>query len=133
MIQRPRVHEARNSLIQGNDSAAGKDQHGHYKGPEVEFLAVTERMRVIGRLSAFDEDRTTAGRHLPCQQQSGCLPASIAALPLKNAAVNFEAAMIGLAPMATRIAIGFWSIAPRVTAMSYTRRKCLPRKNSVLR
>ena len=52
MIQRPRVQEARNSLIQGNDSAAGKDQHGHYKGPEVEFLAVTERMRVIGRLSS---------------------------------------------------------------------------------
>jgi hypothetical protein len=59
--------------------------------------------------------------------------ASIAALALKNAAVNFEAAMIGLAPMATRIAFGFWSIAQRVTAMNCARRKCLPRKNSVLR
>jgi hypothetical protein len=53
-----------------------------------------------------DEDRTTAARHRRYRQPSG--------LPLKNAAVNFEAAMIRLAPMATRIALGFWSIAQNV-------------------
>jgi hypothetical protein len=119
-------------LIPGNDSAGGKDQHGHYKGPELEFLAVTERMRVIGRLSAS----------MKTVQQQGAVSrvanrvhafGKHRGVSTENAAVNFQAVMITLAPMATRIAIGFWSIAQRVTAMNYMRRKCLPRKNSVLR
>ena len=118
-------------MIQGNDSAAGKDQHGHYKGPAVEFLAVTERMRVIGRLSASMKtvQRGAVSRVANRVDAFG----SLAALPLKNTGLNFEAAVITLAPMATRIASGFWSIAQRVTTMDYMKLKCLPRKNSVLR
>lgn len=38
-----------NSLVQRNNAASGKHQHRHHKSSEVQFLAVTERMRVSGR------------------------------------------------------------------------------------
>ena len=75
-------------------------------------------------------DRIVQFDHTVCKLREGI---NFSGTVRRLAAINFEAAMIRLAPMATRIAIGFWSMAQRVTAMNYTRRKRLPRKNSVRR
>ena len=70
-------------------------------------------------------DRIVQLDHTVCELREGI---NFSGTVRRRAAINFEAAMIRLAPMATRIAIGFWSIAQRVTAMNYTRPSaCLAR------
>jgi hypothetical protein len=108
-------------LIQGNDSAAGKDQHGYYKGPEVEFLAGPTWMRAIGRLSAS----------MKTLQQQGALFRVGASTEKRGRKFRGSNDQIGVYGHENC----FWFLvhSAKVTAMNYTSRKYLPRMNSVLR